>query len=289
MKQTASADSDLLAVLRSMFPQSSSTTLRKMLTQGRIVVNGDVVHRAKATVHAGDTVEVLERQRAEERTPPPITEPAVDLDVLYEDDALLVVNKPHRLLSVATDRLEIDTLHSRCVDYLKHRNKDAWCYIVHRLDKDTSGVMVLAKHPTAKRELQQQFHDREVHRAYLAMVESAPRPPSGTIRTWLMEDKHLNVKAVNKNHPQGKEAISHYHVVQSNDASSLVEVSIETGRRHQIRMAMQHLGSPVVGDQRHGATSASNDRLLLHAHALEFLHPETDDPVRFEAPIPSGF
>ena len=260
-----------------------------MLTQGRVVVNGDVVHRAKTTVVAGDTVEVLERQRAEERTPPPTIGPAVDLDVLYEDDALLVVNKPHRLLSVATDRLEVDTLHSRCVDYLKHQNKDAWCYIVHRLDKDTSGVMVLAKHPTAKRELQQQFHDREVHRAYLAVVESTPRPPSGTIRTWLMEDKHLNVKAVNKNHPQGKEAISHYHVVRSNDAISLIEVSIETGRRHQIRMAMQHLGTPVVGDERHGASTNPHQRIMLHASSLEFLHPDNDDPVRFEAPLPKTF
>jgi 23S rRNA pseudouridine1911/1915/1917 synthase len=289
MKETVSTASDLLAVLRSMFPQSSSTTLRKMLTQGRVVVNGEVVHRAKSEVVAGDTVEVLERQRAEERTPPPTIGPAVDLDVLYEDDALLVVNKPHRLLSVATDRLEMDTLHSRCVDYLKHQNKDAWCYIVHRLDKDTSGVMVLAKHPTAKRELQQQFHDREVHRTYLAVVEGAPRPPLGTIRTWLMEDKHLNVKAVNKNHPQGKEAISHYHVVKSNETSSLVEVSIETGRRHQIRMAMQHLGTPVVGDERHGASTDPHQRIMLHASSLEFLHPENDDPVRFEASLPKMF
>ena len=289
MKETASTESDLLAVLRSMFPQSSSTTLRKMLTQGRVVVNGEVVHRAKSEVVAGDTVEVLERQRAEARTPPPTIGPTVDLDVLYEDDALLVVNKPHRLLSVATDRLEMDTLHSRCVDYLKHQNKDAWCYIVHRLDKDTSGVMVLAKHPTAKRELQQQFHDREVHRTYLAVVESAPHPPSGTIRTWLMEDKQLNVKAVNKNHPQGKEAISHYHVVESNETFSLVEVSIETGRRHQIRMAMQHLGTPVVGDERHGASTDPHQRIMLHASSLEFLHPENDDPVRFEAPLPKVF
>ena len=289
MKHTAATDSDLLSVLRSIFPQSSSTTLRKMLTQGRVVVNGDVVHRAKTAVVAGDTVEVLERQRAEERTPPPSTGPTVDLDVLYEDDALLVVNKPHRLLSVATDRLEVDTLHSRCVDYLKHQNKDAWCYIVHRLDKDTSGVMVLAKHPTAKRELQQQFHDREVHRTYFAVVESAPHPSSGTIRTWLMEDKHLNVKAVNKNHPQGKEAISHYHVVRSNDAISLIEVSIETGRRHQIRMAMQHLGTPVVGDERHGASTNPHQRIMLHASSLEFLHPDNDDPVRFEAPLPKTF
>ena len=289
MKQTATTDSDLLTLLRTMFPASTATTLRKMLTQGRVVVNGEVVHRAKTTVMAGDTVEVLERQRAEERTTPPKSRPNVDLEVLFEDDTLLVVNKPHRLLSVATDRLEMDTLHSRCVDYLRHGNKDAWCYIVHRLDKDTSGVMVFAKHTLAKRDLQQQFHDREVHRTYHAMVEGTPRPPSGTIQTWLMEDKHLNVKAVNKHHPQGKEAISHYHVVESNDTSSLVEVSIETGRRHQIRMAMQHLGTPVAGDERHGATTNPHQRIMLHASSLEFLHPDNDDPVRFEASLPRAF
>ena len=204
MKQTASTDSDLLAVLRSMFPQSSSTTLRKMLTQGRVVVNDEVVHRAKTTVFTGDTVEVLERQRAEERTPPPTTGPPVDLDVLYEDDALLVVNKPHRLLSVATDRLEVDTLHSRCVDYLKHQNKDAWCYIVHRLDKDTSGVMVLAKHPTAKARIATAIPRPRSAPNLPRRGRGAPHPPSGTIRTWLMEDKHLNVKAVNKITPRGK-------------------------------------------------------------------------------------
>ena len=111
MKHTVTNENDLLGVLRSLFPSSSGATLRKMLTQARVVVNGEVVHRAKHTVHEGDEIEVLERQRAEERTPPPGSAPLVDLDVLYEDDTLLVVNKPHRLLSVATDRLEIDTLH----------------------------------------------------------------------------------------------------------------------------------------------------------------------------------
>ena len=104
-----------------------------------------------------------------------------------------------------------------------------------------------------------------------------------------MEDKHLNVKAVNKDHPKGKEAISHYRVLSSTESTSRVEVMIETGRRHQIRMAMQHLGTPVVGDERHGAASNPHQRVMLHAASLEFLHPETDDPVRFEAPTPKGF
>ena len=289
MKHTQDDAGDLLSTLRLLYPTSSTSRLRKMLTQGRVLVNDTVVHRAKHAVEKGDEIEVLQRQRAEERTPPPQAEPTVDLDVLFEDAALLVVNKPHQLLSVATDRLEVDTLHGRCVDYLRWTDEKAWCYIVHRLDKATSGIMVMAKSKQAKNNLQEQFAERAVHRTYRARVEGRPEPPSGTIRSWLLEDKHLNIKAVNKNHPQGKEAISHYHVLESNDETSLVEVSIETGRRHQIRMAMQHLGTPVVGDERHGAETNPHQRIMLHASSLEFLHPDTDDPVRFEAPPPRGF
>ena len=289
MKHTQGDAGDLLATLRLLYPTSSTTTLRKMLTQGRVLVNDTVVHRAKHILEKGDEIEVLQRQRAEERTPSPASKPPVNLDVLFEDTTLLVVNKPHQLLSVATDRLEGDTLHSRCVEYLQWSHEKAWCYIVHRLDKATSGIMVMAKSKQAKNDLQEQFQERTVHRTYRAVVEGCPNPVSGTVQSWLIEDKHLNIKAVNKNHPKGKEAISHYHVLESNDKTSLVEVSIETGRRHQIRMAMQHLGTPVVGDERHGAVTNPHKRIMLHASALEFLHPETDDPVRFEAPPPSGF
>ena len=260
-----------------------------MLTQGRILVNQEVVHRAKHPLQQGDEIEVLARQRAEERTPPPQQPSTIDLDILFEDATLLVVNKPHQLLSVATDRLEIDTLHSRCVEHVRLTNERGWCFIVHRLDKETSGIMVLAKTKQGKEELQQQFSERLVHRLYAARVEGKPAPPTGTVRSWLMEDKHLNVKAVNKKHPKGKEAISHYSTVSSNEETALVEVMIETGRRHQIRMAMQHLGTPVVGDERHGALTNPYKRVMLHASALEFLHPDTDDPVRFEAPLPFGF
>jgi 23S rRNA pseudouridine1911/1915/1917 synthase len=288
MEARVERDATLLTVLQELHAQSSTSTLRKMLTQGRVTVNDEVVHRAKHPVTTGDTVRVLSRAKAEDITPPPAPA-SVDIDVLYEDETLLVVNKPAHQLSVATDRLEADTLHSRCVDHVQQTNRNGWCFIVHRLDRETSGVMVLAKTKEAKRELQSQFADRTVHRLYLALVEGHPRPASGTVRTWLMEDKHLNVKAVNPEHPQGKEAVSHYSVTASDETTSLVDVMIETGRRHQIRMAMQHLGTPVVGDERHGATSNPHGRIMLHANALEFLHPDTDDPVRFEAPVPRGF
>ena len=289
MKHKELTGGDLLSTLRLLYPTSSTSKLRKMLTEGGVLVNDTVIHRAKHPLEIGDEIEVLQRQRAEERTPPPQSKPNVELDVLFEDSTLLVVNKPHHLLSVATDRLEQDTLHSRCVDYLRWTDEKAWCYIVHRLDKATSGIMVMAKTKQAKNDLQAQFHDRAVHRTYQALVEGPLHPTSGTVRSWLLEDKHLNIKAVNKNHPQGKEAISHYRLIDARDETNLVEVSIETGRRHQIRMAMQHLGTPVVGDEQHGALTNPHKRVMLHASALEFLHPETDDPVRFEAPLPKGF
>ena len=289
MKHTVSETTTLLDALRALHPKSSNARLRKMLTQGRILVNGEVVHRAKHELVANDQIELLPRQSAEERTPPPAPKNTIDLDVLFEDDTLLVVNKPSFLLSIATDRLEVDTLHGRCVDYIRQFDPKAWCYIVHRLDRETSGIMVLAKSKHTKQELQDQFAERNVHRMYRAVVEGRPHPLQGTVRTWLMEDKHLNVKAVNKTHPKGKEAISHYTVVTSDEETSSIDVMIETGRRHQIRMAMQHLGTPVVGDERHGAITNPNKRVMLHASALEFLHPETDDPVRFEAPLPASF
>ena len=289
MEHVQQEEGVLLATLQRLFPQSSTSTLRKMLTQGRVMVNETVVYRAKHSLLQGDNVRVLDRQKAEEHSPPPPTQPPVDLDILYEDDSLLVVNKPALLLSIATDKLEPDTLHSRCVQYLQQQNKKNWSFIVHRLDKDTSGLMVFAKHKEAKNELQHQFQQRNVHRIYRALVEGVPHTSSGTVHSWLFEDKHLNVVAVNKKHPKAKEAISHYSVLERGTDTSLVELSIETGRRHQIRMAMQHIGTPVVGDARHGASTNPHGRVMLHAYALEFLHPDTDDPVRFEAPMPKGF
>ena len=127
-----------------------------------------------------------------------------------------------------------------------------------------------------------------MHRIYHALVEGRPDKSSGTIQEWLLEDKFLKVKSVKKNHPQAREAITHYSVEDSDDYASLIQLTIETGRRHQIRVGLANLGCPVVGDEAHGAEGNPIGRIALHASSLEFLHPENDDPVRFEAPIPFG-
>ena len=282
-------DTELIEALAAMYPNSKRNTLRKMLTSGRVSVDGKVVHKAKFIVEKGRPVVVSDRGTAAISSPPPAPKkrhPRVK--VLFEDEHIIVVNKQAGLLSVSTDKMEPDTLHSRVVDYLKSENEKSWAFIVHRLDRETSGVMIFAKHKRHKDYLQEQFANRDVHRVYHALVEGKPDRENGTIREWLLEDKFLKVKAVKKNHPKAKEAITHYSIVDFDEFASLVQLTIETGRRHQIRVGLANIGCPVVGDEAHGAEGNPIGRIALHASSLEFLHPETDDPVRFEATIPFG-
>ena len=280
---------ELLEALSLMHPNSKRNTLRKMLTTGRVMVDGNIIHKAKFLVPNGANIAISDKETASKSSPPPVVKKQNPrIKILFEDEHIIVVNKQAGLLSVATNKMEPDTLHSRVVNYLKSQNEKSWAFIVHRLDRETSGVMIFAKHKRHKEYLQEQFAKREVHRIYYALVEGKPQIDRGTIHEWLLEDKFLRVKAVKKNHPQAKEAITHYSVEDNDEFASLIQLTIETGRRHQIRVGLANLGCPVVGDSDHGAEGNPIGRIALHASSLEFLHPETDDPVRFEAPIPFG-
>jgi len=280
---------ELLEALSLMHPNSKRNTLRKMLTAGRVMVDGNIIHKAKFLVPNGANISISDKETASKSSPPPVVKKQNPrIKILFEDEHIIVVNKQAGLLSVATNKMEPDTLHSRVVNYLKSQNEKSWAFIVHRLDRETSGVMIFAKHKRHKEYLQEQFAKREVHRIYHALVEGKPQIDRGTIHEWLLEDKFLRVKAVKKNHPQAKEAITHYSVEDNDEFASLIQLTIETGRRHQIRVGLANSGCPVVGDSDHGAEGNPIGRIALHASSLEFLHPETDDPVRFEAPIPFG-
>lgn len=277
----------LIEAIAELYPNTTRAKIRRMLTEGRVLVEGQVEHKAKHPVEGGQTVEVTDRAKGKEAAPPPaISAKQHRLSIVYEDEAILVVNKPAGLLSVATNKMEDDTLHSRCVNYVRLGNERAWIHIVHRLDRETSGVMVFARHERYKTYLQEQFAQREVHRTYHALVEGKPTEAKGTERAWLVEDRNLRVKKVKPSFKGAKEAITHWAIEDSDDEVSLIHITIETGRRHQIRMAMKALGCPVVGDDLHGAETNPLNRIALHATALEFLHPENDDPIRFEAKIP---
>ena len=287
MKYSSDEESDLLTVLVKLFPQSSKSTLRKMLTSGRVIVDGKVCNRAKHEVVVGTNIEILDKVKAAEESPSPRSQyNGPKIDIIYEDEAILVVIKPEGMLSIATNKLETDTLHSRCVDYVQFSGERNWCHIVHRLDRDTSGVMVFAKNKQHKETLQQQFAERSVHRTYHALVEGRPEKDSGTVSAWLAEDKHLHVRKVSSTYQGAKKAITHWDVEDSDDHVSLIHITIDTGKRHQIRMAMKELGCPVVGDELHESSANPLNRVCLHATSLEFLHPQSDDPVRFSSKIP---
>ena len=281
MRKKVEEETPLLDILKSMQPQPSTNVLRKMLTNERITVDEQTIHRAKQIITKGQIVEILPKPKIsvqEEREQQAKTH---NLDILFEDETILVVNKPAGLLSVATDRLEQDTLHNRCVEYCRSQKKNGWCYIVHRLDKATSGIMVFAKSEHVKRELQDQFAQQLVHRHYVALVEG--QSPSGRADHNLIEDKNLRVYVSDRKTKTSKRAVTTWDIIAQGEHETLLSVVIETGRRHQIRVAMAENGTPVVGDKIHGAVTNLHGRICLHAVALEFLHPSNDDPVRFES------
>ena len=285
MEISIDKESILLDELALQFKNTSKNKLRKMLTEGRISVNGKIEHRAKRELIKGDLVKILDKATSKEITPPP-QQKITNLEIIFEDDDILVVEKPAGLLSVATNKMESDTLHSRCLDYIRTKHHSNWCYIVHRLDRETSGIMIFALSKQNKEYLQEQFAERSIYRTYFALVEGKLPRKHGTEIEWLLEDKNLRVKKVKPNTKSSKEAITHWEVVKENQSTSLVRIAIDTGRRHQIRMAMKSLGSPVVGDDLHGAKTDPMGRICLHASSLEFLHPQTDEPVRFETRVP---
>ena len=277
----------LLEFLKLQFPQTTNNKLRKMLSEGRVKINDLVVFQAKRPLLANDKFQLLDRNNKIPQTDKPLKELKKSaIEIIYEDEDLLVVEKPAKLLSVATNKLEQNTLHGKCVDYLKQQDNKSWCYIVHRLDKETSGIMLLSKNKQSKDYLQEQFAQRQVYRIYHAMVEGHPPEQFGTVEQYLMEDKHLNIRRVKAKHKDGKIAITHWEVIQQNEETSLIRVMIETGRRHQIRMAMKELGCPIIGDKLHEAETNPFGRICLHATSLEFLHPATEEPVRFESKPP---
>ena len=285
MKITIESEQNLIETLSKSFPNSSKNKIRKMLTEGRISVNGEIEHKAKRPLKESDIVEILDKTISRELTPPPKQKPT-NLNIIFEDEDILLVEKPAGLLSIATNKMEPDTLHSRCVDYVKSKDPSNWCFIVHRLDRETSGIMLLAYSKNNKEYLQEQFAERSVYRTYYALVEGQLPSKRGTEVEWLLEDKNLRVKKVNPKTKMSKQAITHWEVMKENQETSLVRIMIDTGRRHQIRMAMKSLETPVVGDSLHGAETDPLGRICLHASSLEFLHPRTDEPVRFETRVP---
>ena len=266
----------LIDELALIFPNSSKNNLRKMLTNNRVEVDGVVINKAKIEVSENSIIIIKDKDKEKI-----LKNFEYKLDIIFEDDSIIVVNKPHKLLSVSTDKLEKDTIHSRVLDYLRSKNSKSWGWIVHRLDKDTSGVMIFAKNEEAKLALQDQFSNGSVKRKYVAVVDGKPYKTVGRIENYIVEGKNLIVRECKRTIKGARNAITNWKVIKFNNSHSLLEILIETGRRNQIRVHLAGIKCPVSGDKKYGSVTNPLNRLCLHAKSLEISHPLSCDKLTF--------
>ena len=262
--------------LRALFPEASGRSLKQWLGAGRVRVDGTVVRDGRRAVAPGAAVAL---GRPAGRPLP------ADLRVVHEDADLLVFDKPAGLLTIATERERDRTAYRLLWDYLAGQTPPRRPFIVHRLDRDTSGLVVLAKSPAVKRRLQAQFEARTVERVYVALVEGRVRDDAGTLTTRLVEDRSLRVRPARRGAAAAREAITHYRVLERRADATLLEIALGTGRRRQIRVQLAALGHPIVGDADHGSRRLG--RLRLHAARLAFVHPATGRRLSLDSTPPS--
>ena len=280
MKREVPSPSQLLPELSAMYPESSKTTLRQLLQTGRVRVNGEIEKNAKRDLLPGDQVEVAQKS-AHSLLP-------AELSILYEDGDVIVVYKANGLLTVATARERETTAQAYLNEYVGARRGQERIQVVHRLDRETSGVLLFAKNAHARERLKEQFAEHTIDRLYVAIVEGRIDPPRGTIESWLRERRDLKMVS-GPPHPEAKLAITHYETVKTNARYAMLEVRLETGRKNQIRAHLSEAGHPVLGDRMYGSEINPIGRLALHAKRLGFDHPVTGKKMLFESAVPTSF
>lgn len=278
---TVTESTTLLPFLLAKFEHKGRNKVKALLARGQILVEKHVVTKFDHPLRPGDHVTILQASSIQQK------ELMVGVKILFEDDHLIVIDKPPSLLSIATDEEKTRTAYHILTDYVRERNSQSRVFIVHRLDRETSGLMVFAKSEAVKLLLQEHWKEMILERSYIALVEGVVRKKSATIRTWLKESATQTMYVT---HPgDGVEAITHYQVIKQTPEYSLLAVQLETGRKNQIRVHLQSIGHSVVGDKRYGAKTNPIGRLGLHANILAFMHPVTGAPHRFVTPIPAKF
>lgn len=268
----------LLEFLLAVVKGQSRNNIKGILARGQVLVDDEIIRQFDHPLRVGQLVTIC---------PPKPQGAKLPFPVLYEDDELLVIDKPAGLLSMANENEKMNTSYHIVTDYVR-QNGGERIFIVHRLDRDTSGVLLFAKNEEIKRLFQDNWEEVVKKRGYVALVQGKPEQPEGIIRSKLRETRtHLVYTA--QEGQFGLEAITGYRVMQSGRGFSLLEIDLQTGRKNQIRVHMADSGHPIVGDKQYGAKANPIGRLGLHANVLEIAHPKTGKPMRFNAPVPVSF
>ena len=273
---------ELLPFLLKMLTKSSRNSVKSILTRGQVTVDGQMIKQHNYSLAKGQKVSILKNQAAMKQNQ------LTGVKILHEDDDIIVVNKEAGILTMASKNEKDLTVYRQLTDYVKETDPRNRIFIVHRLDKDTSGVLLFAKNEEVKEALQSNWHTVVKERMYMALVEGIVGKKEGTITSWLKESKTFKVYSSPTDNG-GQHAVTHYKKVQSSKQFTLLEVHLETGRKNQIRVHMESIGHPVVGDKKYGSTINPIKRLGLHAAQLALLHPRTGKLVSYEAGVPRSF
>ena len=273
---------ELMLFLSAMMPQASRTKIKSLLSKRIVYVDNTITTQYNFLLKPGMKVRISRNKNVHEFH-------SRLLKIIYEDAYLIVIDKNEGLLSVNTERQKERTAVTILNEYVRQSGRQNRVYIVHRLDRDTSGLMMFAKDEKTQHTLRDNWHQIVFDRQYVAVVNGEVERSEGVVRSWLT-DRTLYVYS-SPTDDGGKESITHYRVIKRKNGYSLLELNLETGRKNQIRVHMQDLGHPIVGDGRYGFEEAPNPlgRLALHAFKLCFYHPVTGEVMRFETPYPPAF
>lgn len=283
----ADRDSALLRYMYENMQGQSRSAVKAYLTRGQVTVNGQSTTAFDYPVHKGDRIMIhdkgiMVKKRGGEKD--------TRVKIVFEDDWLIVVDKRSGVLSMSTGRPGETTAYSLLSDYVKRvYGKDSKIFIVHRIDRETSGLIIFSKDEKTKHALQENWNSSVLERKYCAILEGRPPENQGTVHSWLSENpKSLKVTS-SPTDDGGKESVTHYRVLSHGKHYSLVEFELETGRKHQIRVHSALLGCPVTGDRRYGAADNPAGKIALHARSIVFRHPVTGKVMSFDTGLPNIF
>jgi len=273
-------DCELLDFLFETHKGMSNNSVKSLLKNRHVTVDGAPITQFNFKLYKGDVV-IISKNPIRKVT-------RSHLPIIYEDNEMIVINKPSGLLSIASDKEKGSTAYRMLMDYVQQKDKHNRIFVVHRLDEDTSGVLMVVKNQKLQQALQDDWNNLVSKRGYYAIVEGTPKEKKGTITSYLKKNAQ-NMMYSSKKKGDGQYSITNYEVIKSNDKYSLLDVNIDSGRKNQIRVHLGDIGHNVIGDDKYGNPSNPLKRLCLHAYQLDLKHPLSGKQLSFKAPMPKEF
>lgn len=274
-------ESELLPFLMKMLHGKSRNSIKSLLSHKQIRVNKAVVSQFNAPLKVKDWVFIGE---------PTHRKPVVaGLKIIYEDKDIIVIDKEEGILSISTDKEKVKTAYHSLSAYVKAEDPRNRIFVLHRLDRETSGLMMFARSQAVQEKMQKNWDRMVTERTYLAVVEGKVEREEDTIVSYLWENKKSMKMHSTQDPEEGEKAITHYRRMKWNDSFSMLHVKLDTGKKNQIRVHLQDIGHPIVGDSKYGSKIKPIGRMGLHACELAFIHPTTGKEMYFSTPIPKKF